>query len=72
MYWYLCLVTVMFYVSILSINIFISSIIIDEWLPKENDILLNQQIAAQLMSTFFFHLHNIFPRCRNGLGLLRL
>jgi hypothetical protein len=41
LYWYLCAVTVLFYVSILSLNVFLSSIIIEEYLPKKNDLLVN-------------------------------
>lgn len=61
MYWYLCAVTVLFYVSILSLNVFLSSIIIEEWLPKTNDLLVNQEVAAKLMSVMFFVSIVFFP-----------
>ncbi|EAR90770.2 MFS transporter (macronuclear) [Tetrahymena thermophila SB210] len=60
-FWVLTCLMVSLYITVISFNTFSSSILTDLWLPKENSVQRNQEIAGEMMSVPYIMACLLFP-----------
>lgn len=53
LFWVLTAITLCLYICVVTLNTFLSGIIVHDWLPPNNSLEHNQEIAAKLMSILF-------------------
>ncbi|EGR31964.1 major facilitator superfamily protein, putative, partial [Ichthyophthirius multifiliis] len=61
LFWALSILTVFLYVEVITFNTFSSSILIELWLPQDNTLEKNQELAGEMMSIPYLMASFLFP-----------